>query len=991
MDKKRVISQIATCNGMVGKEYKKEHKKVFKSYVAQNLIDVSNNKKNVTFKSLAKEIRNSNLEDKVWFIIDESGIGKTTILEHLVFKYALRRNVRAEYIEGRNCVYKKFKNISCLKDLLENIEKAANGTTIFLDAFDEFLVLRNEDASDILDKMFEAIRNNYPALGKIVITTRLTPLKNGLQLIQDNKTNNLSSTNTKVRILKVNHFTKEQILALYTKAGGTKYININEKNKIEKLMKGKYPKRMEDYLKNHEKSIFNIPFTIKYADTLFENISDKDIGKLNVENIFPMLVEIWLKRELDIYNCGIGKSSDHLDFESFSENIFGNINDVIGYLIEKDTFQIPKDEFEKIIAQHSLIDMNSAITRNVFLQNVDGSYEFSHLLLLEYFLAKRLVKEKYKLTKKYLLDSFFSGIKKKYLNELVTSIPDIVEKLNVSIKYYNKNKIKYEGVIKEDDLIKILEADILSLKSETIFTIDEFLDIFPMVKSIYFNNMRLTGEDIESFIEEGYLDLSNQSLVTIDGIDKFGYTVCLDISGNMIQDLKPINNLTGLSELYVFNSLEGVRLDDIKIPLLEKFGTSIDLEHQIDAVLRKVNSKQYILEPNNNNLNLFVLLWKKSKEGVDIWLKSAADSSLLIKILDGEGTIDEKIYLLSALYYLKNKSFPFSRDTLLTGHNLGSCLIEQGKYEEAEELYKEVYERRKVIGEEAEATLATGHNLGHCLHKQGKYEEAEAVFKEVYERRKKAKGKEAEATLDTGHNLGYCLDGQGKYEEAEAVYKEVYERSKKARGEEAETTLITGHNLGYCLLSQGKYEEAEEVNKEVYERRKKVRGEEDEETLTTGHNLGYCLLSQGKYEEAEEVYKEVYEQMKKVIGEEAEETLTTGSNLGYCLIKQEKYEEAEEVLTEVYERRKKVIGEAAKATLSTGNNLGCCLSKQGKYEEAEAVLKEVYEKIKKVIGEEAEDTLTTGDNLVCCLNKQGKYEKAEAVLKEVRQWSDKVG
>ena len=69
-------------------------------------------------------------------------------------------------------------------------------------------------------------------------------------------------------------------------------------------------------------------------------------------------------------------------------------------------------------------------------------------------------------------------------------------------------------------------------------------------------------------------------------------------------------------------------------------------------------------------------------------------------------------------------------DTLGSINNLASVLTSQGRYEEAERLYRQVLTLRdETLGKEHPDTLRTLNNLALVLTDQGKYEEAERIHR----------------------------------------------------------------------------------------------------------------------------------------------------------------------------------------------------------------------------------------------------------------------
>jgi tetratricopeptide (TPR) repeat protein len=161
-----------------------------------------------------------------------------------------------------------------------------------------------------------------------------------------------------------------------------------------------------------------------------------------------------------------------------------------------------------------------------------------------------------------------------------------------------------------------------------------------------------------------------------------------------------------------------------------------------------------------------------------------------------------------------------------------------------------------VFGVEHPSTLKSINNLGLVLHNQGKYGEAEAMYRQALEARQRILGCEHPHTLDSVSDVnefGNVLSKQGKYEEAEAMYRWAAEGCEKVFGCEHLDTLGIVNNLGNVLDTQGKYEEAEAMRRRALEVQEKVLGHEHPDTLDSVRSLGDVLSRQGKYDEAEEL------------------------------------------------------------------------------------------------------------------------------------------
>ena len=65
--------------------------------------------------------------------------------------------------------------------------------------------------------------------------------------------------------------------------------------------------------------------------------------------------------------------------------------------------------------------------------------------------------------------------------------------------------------------------------------------------------------------------------------------------------------------------------------------------------------------------------------------------------------------------------------------------------------------------------------IGYYLYYQGRYEEAEPLYKRALEIRERVLGPDHPDTATSLNNLAILYDNQGRYEEAEPLYKRALE------------------------------------------------------------------------------------------------------------------------------------------------------------------------------------------------------------------------
>jgi tetratricopeptide (TPR) repeat protein len=277
-----------------------------------------------------------------------------------------------------------------------------------------------------------------------------------------------------------------------------------------------------------------------------------------------------------------------------------------------------------------------------------------------------------------------------------------------------------------------------------------------------------------------------------------------------------------------------------------------------------------------------------------IMLLPHAEAVLSCSLSDKDDLLNQALILhnLSWYFWLKgdywlsklkiDQAIEIRRNHLTTKDNAllasidlcGTVLSDQGRYEEAERMYRQTLElREKVLGLEHPETLTSMGNLGLVLSDQGRYEEAERMQRQTLELREKVLGLEHPETLASMSNLGLVLSNQGRYVEAERMHRQTLELSEKVLGLEHPSTLASMSNLGLVLSRLGRYEEAERMQRQTLELKEKVLGLEHPETLTSMSNLALTLSNQGRYEEAERMQRQTLELKEKVLGLEHPSTL----------------------------------------------------------------------------------------------------------------------
>jgi CHAT domain-containing protein/tetratricopeptide (TPR) repeat protein len=247
----------------------------------------------------------------------------------------------------------------------------------------------------------------------------------------------------------------------------------------------------------------------------------------------------------------------------------------------------------------------------------------------------------------------------------------------------------------------------------------------------------------------------------------------------------------------------------------------------------------------------------------------------------------EGLYL-RAIRILKNSDFKFNPPYEIFG-NLALLYEDQGRDRKAEEFYRraiEEQERNFDKDDPVELWLAKDpkrftrmSNLASFLGGQGRYGEAEQLFRRALERQERALGKDHPDTLGTVNNIAVLYQMQDRYAEAALHLERALRGFERAVGKDHPTTLAIVSNLALLNQGQDRYEEAEPLARRALEARERTLGKDHPDTLTSVNILAAQYRGQGSYAEAEALQKRVIAGLERKLGSDHPNTIDGTANL----------------------------------------------------------------------------------------------------------------
>jgi len=278
---------------------------------------------------------------------------------------------------------------------------------------------------------------------------------------------------------------------------------------------------------------------------------------------------------------------------------------------------------------------------------------------------------------------------------------------------------------------------------------------------------------------------------------------------------------------------------------------------------------------------------------------------------------------------------PDHPDTLRSMNNLADAYRLAGKYDLAQELFRETLERRKtLLGADHPDTLQSMHNLAWGYRDASQFDLALPLFKETVQRRKAQLGPDDPNTLNSMNKLADAYRAAGKLDLALPLLEETLKRRKATLGPDHLDTLESMNDLALCYWSLGKLELALPLSEETLELLKAKVGPDHPHTLREMNNLALVYMDAHKLDLAVPLLEDTVKRIKTKSGPEHPETFLFSNNLGRAYLQAGLNAKAEPLLRECLAGRDKIEPNAYR-TFEAKSMLGAALLGQRKYSEAE--------------------------------------------------------
>jgi CHAT domain-containing protein/Tfp pilus assembly protein PilF len=318
-------------------------------------------------------------------------------------------------------------------------------------------------------------------------------------------------------------------------------------------------------------------------------------------------------------------------------------------------------------------------------------------------------------------------------------------------------------------------------------------------------------------------------------------------------------------------------------------------------------------------------------------------------------------------------------------------LYQQGKYNEAEPLYKRSLSiREKALGSNHPDVAASLNNLAGLYYSQGNYSAAEPLLKRSLSIYEKALGSNHPDVATSLNNLAALYRTQGNYSAAEPLYKRSLSIYEKALGSNHPDVALSLNNLAELYRTQGNYSAAEPLYKRSLSIYEKALGSNHPDVAQSLNNLAQLYRTQGNYSAAEPLLKRSLSIYEKALGSNHPDVAQSLNNLAALYSSQGNYSAAEPLYKRSLSIYEKALGSNHPDVATSLNNLAALYDSQGNYSTAEPLYKRSLSITEKALGSNHPNVALSLNNLAGLYSSQGNYSAAEPLLKRSLSITEKA-
>ena len=288
------------------------------------------------------------------------------------------------------------------------------------------------------------------------------------------------------------------------------------------------------------------------------------------------------------------------------------------------------------------------------------------------------------------------------------------------------------------------------------------------------------------------------------------------------------------------------------------------------------------------------------------------------KFVDREQEVIKAEEVLKKAIGLQSEPSTVLADSL---NNLAGLYYAQGRYEEAEPLYKKALQlRQKLLGDRHPDVATSFNNLAALYYDQGRYEEAEPLYRQELKLRQQLFGSQHPDVATSFNNLAGLYSAQGRYDEAELLYQQALQLRQELFGDQHIDVANSLNDLALLYKDQGRYIESERLYNQAIALIKEQIGDRHPYFADSLNNIAELYRQQGRYEEAEPLYQQSLRLRRELLGNEHPKVASSLNNLAVFYSNQDQYIQAINYANQALQIHINTLGKSHFLTLETEIN-----------------------------------------------------------------------
>jgi serine/threonine protein kinase/Tfp pilus assembly protein PilF len=233
---------------------------------------------------------------------------------------------------------------------------------------------------------------------------------------------------------------------------------------------------------------------------------------------------------------------------------------------------------------------------------------------------------------------------------------------------------------------------------------------------------------------------------------------------------------------------------------------------------------------------------------------------------------------------------------------LGTIRMAQGRYPEAETVYRQAVEIRERTLPGDDPRVGSGlNNLAEVCRFTGKMDEAAQLYERAIRIQEAVLGPDASTVAQAVNNLAILRVNQGRFTDAERLFQRALDARRRTLGPDHPKTASALSNLGGLHDVMEQPERARPLYEQALAIRIKALGERHPHVADSLNNLGSCERNLGRPREAADRFRQALAIWESTLGPDHPDVAIALENLADALRELGQRDEAQSLVTRAIE------------------------------------------------------------------------------------------